>query len=706
MNLSRVRTIYVKELVDILRDRRTLIATIVVPVVLYPLLMIFSLQAVTSQTRRVAAETVAIGVRSEADRDTLMRWLELERQFLADPTRSKEDDEDRKPPQPLADHVQVSVMDHLEQAVRSKEIACAVIVEDAGKNDDSLTDQTKFMLLFQPQDLRSQSAANRLGDALDRAARHRIHQRLGQLHVDPEILHPLQWKQVALTSSGSILGLILPLVLILMTITSAIYPAIDLTAGEHERGTLETLIVCPVPIAELIVGKFLTVTTVALMGASLNLASVAATVHFGGIGSLLNHAANANGGTSGGGGAFGGMPWWTLPVILLSLLPFSVLMSAILVAVCGCARSFKEAQNYVTPVIIAVMMPGLAASMPGVKLEGFMIVMPVGNMVLLVRELLSGSAISAGVVLGVLASTTLYAAAAVGVAAQIFGQEAVLFADNVSLRALLNRRMFRPRPWPAAALVVLYVALLFPLWFYVQSAIQQYFGDDFVGVLSWTSVMMPPLFVLLPAALLGYWKIDLRHVFALRLPRARDVVAASLLGLVMWIIAQEVFVLQQYVMPMPEELAKAELPLVDAMKQHSLPLVLLWIAIVPAVCEELLFRGLLLSGFQARGRRGVAIILTAAAFGLFHFLLAKFAITFLLGAALAWLCWQSRSILPGILAHAINNAIAVIGVRQPSWKAALGVGAEDADHLPVTLLLIAAAVVVLAWTLTRRRAAT
>ena len=117
-----------------------------------------------------------------------------------------------------------------------------------------------------------------------------------------------------------------------MTITGAIYPAIDLTAGERERGTLESLMSTPVNVLDLVVGKFLVVTTVAIMGATLNLASVTATVYFGGFDRVIA--------TTGG-----ALPIGTMVLILLCLIPFAVLMSAIMIAVCSFARTFKEAQN-------------------------------------------------------------------------------------------------------------------------------------------------------------------------------------------------------------------------------------------------------------------------------------------------------------------------------------------------------------------------
>ena len=112
------------------------------------------------------------------------------------------------------------------------------------------------------------------------------------------------------------------------------------------------------------------------------------------------------------------------------------------------------------------------------------------------------------------------------------------------------------------------------------------------------------------------------------------------------------------------------------------------IAIVPAVCEELLFRGFLLGGLSAASRKWPAILASACVFGIFHFFLSKFAVTATLGVVLGYLCWRSKSILPGMIAHALNNGLAVLFVFQPKTPELLGiVDDNNSDHLPITVLL-------------------
>ncbi|MAX27396.1 MAG: hypothetical protein CMJ19_23105 [Phycisphaeraceae bacterium] len=687
MNLTRIKTIYFKELVDLLRDRRTVIATIIVPVVLYPMLMLFSVQAASVQTGKVAVEQITLGVTSRDDQNTILKLLANE------PTPKDDDGKPTKDFTPLISSVQFRIVNDLKEAVQTHQVGCGVEILKVANPNDPLHEQFTFEIFVQPDQIRSRLAANRFENALTRIGQSRINQRLESLEVKRDVIDPFFFKQTNLTTSGSLLGLILPLLLVLITLTSAIYPAIDLTAGERERGTLETLLVCPVPAGELVAGKFLTVVTIALMGAMLNLGSVAATVYFGGLTDMLG-AMDQNAGD---------LPLSAIPIVLIALVPFAVLTSAILLAVCGFARSFKEAQNYITPVILATLMPGMIANLPGTQLQGPMLVLPVGNMVLLVRDLLSGTQLAGFQIMMVLLSTSLYAGGAVALATQMFGREAVMFSDNASIKSLLSRRMIRAGKYPSAGLACLYVAILFPVWFYVQNLLQRHFAHDFVNVLRYTAVLMPVFFAILPALMLWYFKRELKPTLALEKAPPRYWLSGLLLGLTMWVIGAEVIAFQEYVLPIPEALIKQQAPMEALMKEQPLWWLLLVMAVVPAVVEEMCFRGMLLSSLRTNGKRWLALLVTAAAFSMFHFLVYRLAITFVLGLFLAYLCWQSRSIWPGVLAHFMNNGFAVIRAQYPDFIKLLGIDpSSESNHMPIHVVVIAIVMIAAAIWISRK----
>jgi len=541
-----------------------------------------------------------------------------------------------------------------------------VLKADELVDDPSVTNDVRFFV--DHEDARGDNAFMRLRGVFERTAERTRTHRIAAAQLPPQFVEPFHLETVNLSAPQSILGQVLPLILVLMTITGAIYPAIDLTAGERERGTLESLMVCPMPVFDLIVGKFLVVTTVAMLGAALNLASVSATVYFGGFNKIIAQQG-------------GGVPVTSMVFILLCLIPFAVLMSAIMIAVCSYARTFKEAQNYVTPVILAVLIPGGVAALPTARLDGVMLVAPVGNMVLLAREFLLGAAIPAVHVAMVLISTTLYAAAAVAVAATVFGKESVVFADAGSLRTVFNRALIRPSPRPAVSMSLLTVAILFPVWFFVQSSLQPGGRDDVSNVLINTGWLMPLLFVVLPLIIAVYWRVDVRGSFALRRPPGRFVIAAILIGVSAWVPAHELNALQFSLLGTPDAAIKSATMMEQALKTMPAAVVFLLIAVIPAVCEEFLFRGFLLSGLRTRARRGTAIATSAIVFGVFHFFLFKLPVTAALGAVLGFLCWQSRSIWPAVITHALHNGVGALTVVYPQWQALVGIP-QPADSVP------------------------
>ncbi len=687
----RIKTIYVKELIDILRDRRTLIAMVVVPIVLYPLLMLGSIQALSLQSEQLQQEEVVILTQTEQDQADVVAWIQADAEVFGalaayeiatgemDPPPPGEEPE---APKLLRADVRCCVTpEDMEQAIKARQAQLGVVMQERNA-ENPMTRQWLVHTYGDPEDIRSAMTERRFREVLERRDEWIKLSRLQQRGVPSILIRPFRIEQHEVTTPGSILGQILPLILVLMTITGAIYPAIDLTAGERERGTLETLMVCPVPVADLVAGKFLVVTTVALMGAALNLASVSATVYFGGFESVVNAPGNE------------GFPLAALPLILLSLVPFAILMSAIMIAVCSYARTFKEAQNYVTPVILAVLIPGGIAAFPATRLEGVMLVMPVGNMVLLTRELLLGSVLSAATVVWVLLSTTLYAAAAVAVASKVFGTESVAFSDTASIKSAFQRRLIRPAPRPTLTMAALVVALLFPTWFYVQSRVQA--DGEAAATLQRTLQLMPVFFILLPLAVCAYFKVNAIRTFALGRPTARHLAAGILLGLTAWVPAHELAVIQQWIIPLPEGLEAADEVMRSAMAQSPPWVALLLLAVMPAVSEEALFRGFLLSGLRGATGKWTALLLTAGAFGVFHFYIFKFPVTALLGLVLGYVCWQSASVWPAVVMHALHNATAVSLALWPGLAGLLNISQDDPSaHLPAAILLPATLLFVL-----------
>src|SRR5262249_32488955 len=192
--------------------------------------------------------------------------------------------------------------------------------------------------------------------------------------------------------------------------TGAVYPAIDLTAGERERGTLEILVAAPVPRLGLLFAKYVSVVTVAVLTALVNLVGMTLTLLLSNLGPLVFGE--------------GGLTLSLVLQIFGLLLLFAAFFSAVLLTLTSLARTFKEAQAYLIPLMLVSLAPGLIGMMPGLNLAGILSVVPLLNVVLLARDLMDPHA-PPGVpdpaaTAAVIVSTLLFPLAALGRAARHF----------------------------------------------------------------------------------------------------------------------------------------------------------------------------------------------------------------------------------------------------------------------------------------------
>ncbi|UCG33557.1 MAG: CPBP family intramembrane metalloprotease, partial [Phycisphaerales bacterium] len=373
--------------------------------------------------------------------------------------------------------------------------------------------------------------------------------------------------------------------------------------------------------------------------------------------------------------------------ILLCLLPFAVFSSAVTLAACSFARTFKEAQNYVMPVLIACMVPAAVGLMQTMELEGAVMVAPIANLTLLTRDLFQGTWTWTSAVV-VWLSTALYAAAAVTVATRLFSQEAVIFADSAPLRTLLTRRWLPPKNLPTPSQVLLPVAILFPLLFYLQTALHQRSGGDLVRFIHNWGIVQVLLFVGVPGLVIWYLKLDLRRTLSLGPPRLLVWPAVILIGATSWIVATEIGVFQLKYLGRGLQLTDMEAAMRSLFSGLGLWQALLFVAVLTGVCEEVLFRGFLLAGVRRAAGKWGAIAVVGIVFGVFHLYGFKLLVTCLLGMLLAWLCWQTRSIWPAILVHIMHNAAAVCLVSLPQLTETLRFDAAgSSDHLPAHIII-------------------
>ncbi len=234
------------------------------------------------------------------------------------------------------------------------------------------------------------------------------------------LLKPIQLEKVDVSDKrenwGEKIGGIIPYVLFLLCLQGAMFPATDLGAGEKERGTLETLLLSPVPRYQLVLGKFLTIGLAGTISALLTVFSMAAW----GIGLAQGMAISFLSEFLGQIGVI------DFVLMFLMLIPVVAIFAALLLSLSIYARSFKEAQSYMGPLVMLVVVPVVLSTLPGVSLEGGWAWVPLTNVALAMKELIKGT-MDYFALVAIFLSTMVIAGALLAFCVHWFSKEKVLF---------------------------------------------------------------------------------------------------------------------------------------------------------------------------------------------------------------------------------------------------------------------------------------
>ncbi|MFO0954397.1 MAG: type II CAAX endopeptidase family protein, partial [Isosphaeraceae bacterium] len=358
--------------------------------------------------------------------------------------------------------------------------------------------------------------------------------------------------------------------------------------------------------------------------------------------------------------------------IVLLLIPLAVFFSSLCLALAVLARSMKEGQYYMTPLYLVCLPLMFLSLAPGVELNLFYSLVPVTGVALLLKSLIQGDYNTAwSYFLPVLVPTILYGAVALRWAIDQFQREDVLFreAERFDLR-LWVRHLFRDKeetPNGAEALFC-FIIMLALAWFMIQYGTLAGFGTS-------TSAMAASqvAFILTPPLAMGVLLTSSpRRTLRLYWPATRYLLLAVGLALALNPLVNELRPVVERLFPLSRELKQSLERLMTGVP--DLGTALLLFAVIPAVCEEVAFRGYILSGLERGHSARTAIVLSALLFGAMHVLVSLFQQLFnatLLGLVLGLLAVRSRSLLPGIVFHMINNGLAVslaIWLNSPSGK--------------------------------------
>ncbi len=630
MNFRIIKQLYKKEILDVLRDKKTVIMMLVVPLLIYPLMFVGSMFMMSKVTNELDTQTYTIAI-NFADTDQTLTSLF---QNAENDTWNFE----------LVDGSEFNA--DTQMILRGEEIDAFVWKRE---EDGRIT----FSIMYLSSVTNSGYAVDKVEEVLDKYADMLTRQALSDAGLDAEtILNPIDIQYIDYASTeettGSLLGVIVPFMLVVSLLMGTMYPAIDTTAGERERGTLETILTFPVSNQELIFSKFLTVATIGIASAVLNLLSMGAigvyvyklavqTVHM----EQSIHVARF-------------VP--ALLVCCLCILSFAVLISALSMCVCVFAKSYKEANNYITPLMLVVMFASFIGFLPNVELSRNMALVPVANICLLIRDLLAFK-FSFSLITIVLFSNIAYGVLAVLLLGKLYNSEAVLFGDGSGGMQIFERRSNMTKGG---------VATLGDAWLALPiTLVLMIYVGGMVSARSVTAGIVATQLIVagVPLLIVLYTKKSVLETFRLRgckpgyfAGAVLLMLGAILLGMILTAVTSSLF---------PDS-AKAMSASTDMIYKLGFGWTLLLVAALPAVCEELMFRGFLLSAMEKHMKPRTAMLLVAVLFGAYHMNVVQSVTTALIGLVIVYVSYHSGSIFPGMLMHFINNGLSCIVTFYPS----------------------------------------
>jgi sodium transport system permease protein len=666
LNLFTVRTLFCTEMRMVLRDRRMLITSILLPLLVTPLMFLGSSWSLKKRDRTLQQMTYKYAV-TGSNAAMVRTLLTATRERLAGAEKAKGkaasfnfeevECEDALPALTKGEvHLVIEGLIADEAGAQKDARTPAATGKDASARPRSeaedgeprLAGAPVVRLVYRADRDESGAASSRMHDMLSetRDAQRAKLLKARQFPVNPAEVGVVT--EIDVASAGQVAGLalgrVLTLLLLLFILTGGAIVATDSLAGEKERGTLETLLTTAANRTEILAAKHLVVLAVALLITLIQTANLLVYVSFKLLPMPPNLAAAA--------------PPQVVLLLFVVFLPVAALAANILLLISGYARSYKEAQMYFLPAMLLGFLPALAPLLPGLSLRSAVVLVPIANLALAAKDILAGIFDWPMIVLSWLAT----AGAAVWTTRMgvrfLSAEKLITAADSDAVEfaggaALFERRVLR---WFA----LLWATLLLVSNYTAKADLRLQVVINLVGLFFGASVLM-----------LRRYRLDPRVVLALRAPK--PVVWLGTLFAVPGglLVALGMFRLSNLFMPVStkvtESFSESVLP-----PDISPAQLLFFLAVMPAVFEEIAFRGLLLHGLRRRLHPAALAVVVGVVFGIFHVALFRFVPTACLGVMLAAVTMLTGSIYPAMLWHCLNNAAGLLASRLQLPETGLG----------------------------------
>ncbi|MEA1937246.1 MAG: ABC transporter permease [Patescibacteria group bacterium] len=410
--LKTIFTIWKKEIRDTIRDRRTLLAMVIMPMFLMPVLTIGLFKFMDYQMEKQAEKIVKVSIIEKGEAPVFIEMIKSQEKIEI-----------------------VETNNNIKEAIANGDLDLGIIIPENFQENISKQEVVEITVIKKSTNMDSESALARIYFLMASFNDELLQERFANQEINPKILSKVAVVSEDVASEketgGFILGLIIPLFIVMWSIMGGQYTAIDVSAGEKERKTLESLLFVPLKRMDIVLGKFLAVSTVSLTSVIISIGSFCiALIYSGGFGPMSTNIEGLDTEKMAESVVvnFSIDPQAILILLVVSL--FLVLMfSAMILSVAIFAKSFKEAQSYISPSYLVVILPViLVNSMPGFEPDLWFFALPAVNATLLFKEVLMG-VYDSGHILLTLSSLIIYSAIAIFIATKIYSKEGVLFRN-------------------------------------------------------------------------------------------------------------------------------------------------------------------------------------------------------------------------------------------------------------------------------------
>jgi sodium transport system permease protein len=458
--------------------------------------------------------------------------------------------------------------------------------------------------------------------------------RLSKADIPEELRKPMEIRFRSAASeqdrAGAIIGVYLPIALVMLIMTVTLYSSTDLITGERERGTLVLLMVSPLARRDILIGKMLVVVGLSALSGILLILLNVVFLHF-----AISRAIDTA-------GIFAFMVPWTAAFLSLALvMPLVLALSAVAMALSSYVRNYQQAQSYYTLMVLLALLPASAQLLPTIEYPPVIAIVPIANISLALRDLFSGQA-QPMFIIAAFISSCIYAGLLTYLATKVFDSEHSVFPQDEPASSARGLRR----------VMAFYLAGVFLVYFTVGQAIQAH--DVLPGI-----IVSQFLLIAAPNLFFARWmNLPVKETLGFIKPRSlRALIAAPFLAPATMAATSSIMFVQDMFLPAPKALEEMMINAIIP-PGKSIALVFAAIALTPAICEEILFRGavqrILLKSLSPK----VALVLTAVGFGLFHMSTFRLLPTTLLGLAFSYFSWRQNSIWPTIVLHCCHNGLA------------------------------------------------